>query len=246
MPNRNKRARDKDRFIFTTDLRLIKPYAEYHMCIENYISRFKPNDVILYIKNIGFALINHRDFCPIDILNDPYCLDYIYINENYRGKGHGRRLMNLILKHSQIIIHSLDVSLGFFEHLSKDLGLEKINRNIPFGDTFISTNLHINREPIVNKCIGGCGLVFSGYKRYVFGDCYPDFARYNIDIQLIKSNDCLRSKLNKQQPAIITQMSLNQIVQLTRKSIDYQYSLSEHILTQILKQMNNPFFNKHK
>ena len=49
------------------------------MCIENFISRFKPNDVILYNKNIGFALINHKDFCPIDILNDPYCLDYIYI-----------------------------------------------------------------------------------------------------------------------------------------------------------------------
>ena len=114
------------------------------MCIENYISRFKPNDVILYNKNIGFALIKHKDFCPIDILNDPYCLDYIYIKEIYRGKGHGRRLMNLILRHFQIIIHSLDDSLGFFEHLSKDLGLEKINRDIPFGTTFISTNLHIN------------------------------------------------------------------------------------------------------
>ena len=57
MPNRNKRARDKDRFTFTTDSRLIKPYVEYNMCIENYISRFKPNDVILYNKNIGFALI---------------------------------------------------------------------------------------------------------------------------------------------------------------------------------------------
>ena len=79
MPNRNKRARDKERFIFTTDLRLIKPYVDYHMRIENYISRFKPNDVILYNKNIGFALNNHKDFCPIGILNDPYCLDYIYI-----------------------------------------------------------------------------------------------------------------------------------------------------------------------
>ena len=68
MPNRNKRARDKDRFIFTTDLRLIKPYVDYHMCIENYISRFKANDVILFNKNIGFALINYRDYCPIDIL----------------------------------------------------------------------------------------------------------------------------------------------------------------------------------
>ena len=240
MPNRNKQARDKDRFIFTNDLRLIKPYVDYDMCIENYISRFKPNDVILYNKNIGFALIKHKDFCPIDILNDPYCLDYIYINENYRGKGHGKRLMNLILKHFQIIIHCLDDSLGFFEHLSKDLGLEKINRDIPFGTTFISTNLHINREPIVNNCIGGCGLVYSGYKRYVCGDCYPEFAKYNINMQLIKQNNNLKSKLNKQQPAIITQMSLNQIAQLARKSRDYQDSFLEHIL----KQMNNPFYNK--
>ena len=160
MPNRNKRA--KDRFIFTTDLRLIKQYVDYDICIENYISRFKPNDVILYNKNIGFALINHRDFYPIDILNDPYCLDYIFFNENYRGKGHGRRLMNRILKHFQMIIHSLDESLGFFEHLSKDLGLEKINRDLPFGTTSISTNLHINRESIVNKCLGGCGVKYTG------------------------------------------------------------------------------------
>ena len=125
MPNRNRRANHKDRFIFTTDLRLIKPYVDYDLCIGNYISRFKANDVILYNKNIGFALINHKDFCPIDILNDPYCLDYIYINEDYRAKGHGRRLMNLILKHFQIIIHSLDDSLGFFEHINKDLGLQK-------------------------------------------------------------------------------------------------------------------------
>ena len=89
MPNRNKRT--KNRFIFTTDLRLIEPYVDYHICIEHFIDRFKPNDVILYNKIIGFALINYKDFCPIDILNDPYCLDYIYINEHYRGKGHGRR-----------------------------------------------------------------------------------------------------------------------------------------------------------
>ena len=140
MPNRNKRARDKDRFILTTDLRLIKPYVDYHMCIENYISRYKANDVILFNKNIGFALINYRDFCPIDILNDPYCLDYIYIHENYRGKGHGRRLMNPILKHFQIIIHSLDSSSSFFEHISNDLGLEK-NKQI---NTFWS-NFYINK-----------------------------------------------------------------------------------------------------
>ena len=235
MPNRNKRARVKDRFIFTTDLKLIKPYVDYDMCVENYISRFKPNDVILYNKNIGFALIKHKDFCPIDILNDPYCLDYKYINKDYRGKGHGRRLMNLILKHFQIVIHSLDNSLGFFEHISKDLGLEKINRDMPFGSTFISSNLNINREPIINNCLGKCGLVFSGYKRYVCGDCYPEFARYNIDMQLIKQKDGLKCKLNKKQSAINTQWSLNQIAQLARRSRDNQDRFLEHIL----KQMNN-------
>ena len=240
MPSRNKRA--KDRFIFTIDLRLIKQYVDYDICIENYISRFKPNDVILYNKNIGFALINHRDFYPIDILNDPYCLDYIYFNENYRGKGHGRRLMNLILKHFQIIIHSLDESLGFFEHLRKDMGLEKINRDIPFGTTSISTNLHINREPIFNNCLGGCGLKYTGYKRYVCGDCYLEFARYNIHMQLIKLNDGLRSKLNKQQPAIITQMSLNHISLLRRNSRDRDYQ--DEFLTYILEKMNKPTITK--
>ena len=236
MPNRNKRARDKDRFIFTTDLKLIKAYGDYDLCIENYISRFKTNDVILYNKNIGFALINHRDYSPIDILNDPYCLEYIYINKDYRGKGHGRRLMNLIFKHFQLIIHSLDDSLGFFEHLSKDLGLEKINTNMPFGTSFISTNLNINREPIVKNCLGGCGLKNRGYRRYVCGDCYLEFARHNIDMQLIKLNDGLRSKINRQQPAIITQKSLNHISQLARNSTDRDYQ--NKTLSFLLEKMN--------
>ena len=111
--------------------------------------------------------------------------------------------MNLILKHFQIIIHSLDESLGFFEHLSKDLGLEKINSTIPFGVTFISTNLNINRGPIVNNCIGSCGQVFSGYKRCVCANCYLDFAKYNIDFKLIKLNNYLRTKINVIQPSII-------------------------------------------
>ena len=63
MPNRSKRFRrvkrrniSKDRFIFTNDLNLIKPYGDYHICIENFVSKFGPNDVIYYNKNIGFAL----------------------------------------------------------------------------------------------------------------------------------------------------------------------------------------------
>ena len=226
MPNRNKRARDKDRFIFTTDLTLIKPYVDYDICIENYIFRFKPNDVILYNKKIGFALINYKDFYPINILNDPYCLDYLYINETYRGKGHARRLMNLILKNFQIIIHSLDNSLGFYEHISKDLRLEKIKKGIPFGVTFISTNLNINRVPVVNNCIGGCDIEFSGYKRCICANCYLDFAKYNIDFKLIKLNDNLRTKINVIQPSIIfasTGKSLLEILE-NNSDIDYQGS----------------------
>ena len=119
MPNRSRRVRrfkprnNKDKFVFTNDLNLIKPYVDYQICIENFISRFGSNDFILYNKNIGFALIQYKDFCPINILEDPYCLDFIYINENQRRKGHGRRIMKLILNHFQIVLHTLDDSLGF-------------------------------------------------------------------------------------------------------------------------------------
>ena len=121
----NKYRKNKDRFIFTNDINLIKPYADYDGCIEDFIFRFGPNDVIIYNKNIGFALIQYNDFCALDIQDDPYCLDFVYINEDQRGKGHGRILMQLILNHFQIAIHSYDSSLGFFEHISKDFGLEK-------------------------------------------------------------------------------------------------------------------------
>ena len=217
MTNRTKQVRrvkrrnnNKDGFIFTNNLNLIKPYVKYHICIENFISRFGPKDVILYNKNIGFALIQYRDFCPINILDDPYCLDFIYINNNQRGKGHGRRLINLILKHFQIVIHTLDDSLGFFEHINKDFALEKINTNMPFGVSFISSNLDINREPVVNNCLGGCGLKYSGYNRNVCSDYHMRFMRQNIDMRLVKLNDTLRSKFKKHyQPSIFTQTSGN-------------------------------------
>ena len=184
---RDKRRRNKDKFIFTNDLSLIKPYVDNHICIENFISRFGPNDVILYNNNKGFALIQYKDFCPINIQDDPYCLDFIYINENQRGKGHGRRLLSFVLKHFQIVLHTLDDSLGFFERICKDLGLEKINTGMLFGISFISSNLDINREPVVNNCLGGCGLKYSGYNRYVYSECYMRFARQNIDMRLIKT-----------------------------------------------------------
>ena len=222
MPNRTRRVRrvkrrnnNKDSFIFTNNLNLIKPYAEYDVCIKNFISRFGPNDIILYNKNIGFSLIQYKDFCPINILDDPYCLDFIYINENQRGKGHGKRLMNLFLKHFQIVLHTLDDSLGFFEHISKDLDLEKINTGVPFCFSFISSNLDINREPVVNNCLGRCGLKYTGYNRYVCSECHMRFIRQNIDITLVKLNDTLRSKLKKHyQPSIFTQNSRNRFLEM--------------------------------
>ena len=54
---RDKRRRNKDKFLFNNDLSLIKPYIDYHICFEKLISRFGPNDVILYKNKIGFALI---------------------------------------------------------------------------------------------------------------------------------------------------------------------------------------------
>ena len=202
MTNRSKQLRRvkrrnniKNGFIFTNNLNLIKPYVKYHFCIENFISRFGPNDIILFNKTIGFALIQYKDFCPINILDDPYCLDFIYINENQRGKGHGRRLMKRISKHFQIVIHTLDNSLSFFENMGKDLGLEKINTDMPFGISFISSNLDINREPVVNNCLGGCGIKYSGYNRYVCNECHIRFMRQNIDMRLVKLNNSLRFKL---------------------------------------------------
>ena len=207
---------------------MIKPYTDYHICIENFFSRFGFNDIILYNKNIAFASIQYKDFCPINILDDSYCLDFIYIIENQRGKGHGRRLIKPVLKHFQLVLHTLDDSLGFFEHIRKDLGLEKINTDVPFGISFISSNLDINREPVVIDCLGGCGLKYSGYNRYVCSDCYMRFARQNIDMRLIKLNDSLRSKLKKPyQPSIITQISTNRFLEMmyTSDDIDFKKSI---------------------
>ena len=74
-----------------------------------------------------FPLIQYNDFCPINEQDDLYCLDFIYINENQRGKDHAMRLTKFVLYHFQMLLHTLDDSLGFFEHISKDFGLEKIN-----------------------------------------------------------------------------------------------------------------------
>ena len=136
--------------------------------------------------------------------------------------------MKLIFNHFQIVLHTLDDSLVFFEHISKDLQLEKINTGMTFGNNFISSNLDINREPVVNNCLGGCGLKYSGYNRYVCSDCYMTFARQNIDMRLIKLNDNLRSKVKKHyQPSIITQISGNLFLETmyTSNDIDFKKSI---------------------
>ena len=66
MPNRSRLVRrvkcrkNKDKFVFTNDLNFIKPYANYDICNESFISRFGPNEVILYNKKIGFSLIQYK------------------------------------------------------------------------------------------------------------------------------------------------------------------------------------------
>ena len=150
------------------------------------------------------------------------------MNKNYRGQGHGRRLMNLILKHFQITLHSLDEALGFFEHLSKDLGLEKIHTNMPTTTLFISTNLDTNRLPIINNCIGGCKLIYSGNKRHVCADCYIEFAKYNIDHKLIKLNDSVRSKLNVIQPSIIFSNTGKSLLEILENNNDILYHITDY------------------
>ena len=95
------------------------------------------------------------------------------------------------------MIHTLDTSLGSFEHISKDLGLEKINIGLPFGSSFISSNWNANRQSLVNSCLGGFGLKFSGYKRYTCPKCSMRFVIENTDKDLIELNESLRLKLKK-------------------------------------------------
>ena len=92
--------------------------------MKNFFSGFGPNDTVVYNKNIGFWLLQNKAICPINILNDPFCLDFVYINENQRSKGHGKNLMKFTLNPFQLAIHTLDSSLGFLEHIRKDLGFE--------------------------------------------------------------------------------------------------------------------------
>ena len=104
--------------------------------------------------------------------------------------------MKVISNHFQLVIHALDTSLGFFEHISKDLALEK-STGLPFGNSFISSDLNVNHLPIVKFCLGGCGLKFSRYQRCACPKCSMRFVMQNTDKELIKLKDSLRSKIKK-------------------------------------------------
>ena len=117
--------------------------------------------------------------------------------------------MKLILNRFQIVLHTLGDSLGFFEHISKDLGLEKINTGLLFGNSLISSNLKINPQPVVSKCLEGCGREFSGCKRYACSECSMKIVIENIDKELINLIDSLRSKLRKHfQPCVNVQIPM--------------------------------------
>ena len=84
--------------------------------------------------------------------------------------------------------------------------------------------MNINRKPVLNSCLGGCGRKFSGFKRYVCPECSMLFVRENIDMELISSNDFSRSKLGKQyQPCILAQLTTGQILKILRSDVDQDY-----------------------
>ena len=123
--------------------------------------------------------------------------------------------MKLILNHFQIVIHALDDSLGFFEHISEDLGLEKLNTGLHFGNSFISSNLSVDRQPVVNSCIGGCGLNYKGYKRHACSKCSMNFVLANTDKILIEINNSVTAKLRKEyHPTVINKISAEQFTEM--------------------------------
>ena len=62
---RIKERRNKDKFKFTNDIDLNKPYAGYHICIEDFLSRFGVNDVILYKKKSVSRYYFTKIFVPL-------------------------------------------------------------------------------------------------------------------------------------------------------------------------------------
>ena len=113
------------------------------------------------------------------------------------------------------MIHTLDASVGFLEHISKDLGLEKTNTGLPFGTSFISSNLNVNRIPKVNTCLEGCGLKILGYKRCACPKCSMRVVIENTDNELSNLNIALRSKSkSERQPTVITFITQEQFIEM--------------------------------
>ena len=88
---------------------------------------------------------------------------------------------------------------------------------MPFGVSFISTNLKINCKPVVNKCLGGCGIRFLGYKRHTCPECTIPFTIQNIDTEL---NNSLRSELKNCQPTVITLITNDQFLEILNSNLD--------------------------
>ena len=131
--------------------------------------------------------------------------------------------MKLILKYFQIVLHTTDDELPFFDHISKELELEKITTNYP-SHSYISTNLNTNRDPILNICLGSCRKKYPGYKRYICDDCYIDFARYNIDMDLIELNATKPSIIHSNTGEPFIKMLENIDVDYIRPEFDKIYS----------------------
>ena len=115
---------------------------------------FECKHIIVYNKNVGFALKAYEDFRRIEILNSPTLLDFIYFNEDQRSKSHGERLRKFILQLFQILKDPIPASLGFCYHIGKDSRLEIINTYPPITTSFISSHLTVNRQPSINRSIG--------------------------------------------------------------------------------------------
>ena len=49
--------KNKDKFIFTADLTLIRPYSD-DICIETFISSFENKDIIVHFKTFSFCTKN--------------------------------------------------------------------------------------------------------------------------------------------------------------------------------------------
>ena len=122
---------------------MIKPYAVV-ILVQNLLSRFETNVIIVSNKVTSFALPSCMDFCPVVILDEPYCLNIIDNIEDQRGKGHGKPLMKNVLDHFQITIHSL--SAGFYKHMSKELACDRIDTDFHFTTSLTPFNLKVNLQ----------------------------------------------------------------------------------------------------